>query len=122
MPLVVLTGIAAVGLFPYAWDQAGLQRVDHTSAHAAFYHWVEMAFHAAAIPFIGALAAYRPRACRMGGDSAGVALIILGAASLLFPQHASALQQPFAWAALIGGVAFIGLIELRRRRFESAGV
>ena len=29
VPLVVLTGIAAVGLFPYAWDQAGLQRVDH---------------------------------------------------------------------------------------------
>ena len=115
VPLLVLTALTAVGLFPYMWDQAGLQRVDHSSAHAAFYHWVEMAFYAAAIPLVGALAAYRPHAYRQAGNSAGLALLILGGASLLFPQHASALQLPFAWAALIGGLAFIGLTELQQR-------
>ena len=114
VPLLVLSGLAAVALFPYAWEQAGLQRMDHTSDHAAFYHWVEMAFYAAAIPLLAALAAYRPRTHAMAGRVAGMALIVFGGASLLLAQYASALSPALAWAVLAGGAVFLGLMELRR--------
>ena len=110
----VLAG--AVLLVPYAIDNAGLQRTDHTSDHAAFFHWVETSFTAAGIVPVGLVAALRPRAFRMATWSAGLALAILGAASVLFGQHASALFSPWSWAALIGGLAFIGLGEWEVRR------
>jgi len=115
VPLLVLSALAAVALFPYAWEQAGLQRMDHTSDHAAFFHWVEMSFFAATIPLLAALAAYRPRACVLAGRTAGVALLVFGGASLLFAQYASALSPAFAWAMLAGGVVFLGVVEWQRR-------
>jgi hypothetical protein len=115
VPLLVLSGLAAVALFPYAGDQAGLQRMDHTSDHAAFFHWVEMSFYAAAIPLLAGLAAYRSRAYVLAGRTAGVALLVLGGASLLFAQYASALPPALAWAVLGGGVMFLGVVEWQRR-------
>jgi hypothetical protein len=122
-PLLVLSGLAAVALFPYAWEQAGLQRMDHASDHAALFHWVEMSFYAAAIPLLAALAAYRPRAYALAGRGAGVALIVLGGASLLFASYASALSPALAWAILAGGVMFLGGVEWQRRevRWARAG-
>ena len=38
---------------------------------------------------------------------AGLTLAILGAASVLFADHASALASPWGWAALFGGLAFV---------------
>ena len=110
----VLAG--AVLLVPYAIDNAGLQRTDHTSDHAAFFHWVETSFTAAGIVLVGLVAALRPRAFRMATWCAGLTLAILGAASVLFGQHASALAAPWSWAALAGGLAFIALGEWEARR------
>ena len=115
VPLLVLGGLAAVALLPYAWEQAGLQRMDHTSDHAAFYHWVEMSFYASAIPLLAALAAYRPRAYVLAGRVAGVALIVFGGASLLLAEFASALSPALAWSVLAGGAMFLGVLELQRR-------
>jgi CBS-domain-containing membrane protein len=103
-------------LLPFAVEQAGLQRTDRTSDHAAFYHWVEMAFTAIGIVLVGLVAGVRPAAFRMATWSAGLALAILGAASVLFAQHASALAAPWSWAALVGGLAFIGVGEWETRR------
>lgn len=107
---------ATVLLVPYAIDNAGLQRTDHTSDHAAFFHWVETSFTAAGIVLVGLVAALRPHAFRMATWCAGLTLGIIGAASLLFGQHASALPSPWGWAALIGGLAFTGVGELEARR------
>ena len=101
----------AVLLVPYAIDHSGFQRSDHTSDHAAFYHWVETSFTALGIVLVGLVAAMRPGAFRMATWCAGLALAIIGAASVLFGQHASALVSPWSWAALIGGLAFIGVGE-----------
>ena len=114
MLALVLGG--AVLLAPYAIDQAGLQRTDHTSDHAAFFHWVETAFTALGIVLVGLVAALRPSAYRMATWTAGSALAILGAASVLFPGYASALAAPWSWAALAGGMAFIGVGEWEARR------
>ena len=115
----IMLGLVVAGavlLLPFAVEQAGLQRTDRTSDHAAFYHWVEMAFTAAGIALIGLVAALRPATFRMATWSAGLALAVLGAASVLFAQHASALGVPWSWAALVGGLAFIGLGEWESRR------
>lgn len=120
IPLAVLVALAAVPLFAYAIDQAGLQRVDATSEHAELNHWVEVAFYAAAIPLLGVLAALRPRVFRLAAWSSGVALVVMGAASLPFQGYASALPTSWAWAALGGGVALLALTEWEARR--AAGV
>src|SRR5688500_1396166 len=109
MLALVLAG--AVLLVPYAIDQAILQRTDHTSDHAAFFHWVETALSAAGVVLVGLVAALGRRAFRMATWCAGLALAIIGAASVLFGQHASALVSPWSWAALAGGLAFIGVGE-----------
>jgi hypothetical protein len=114
MLALVLAG--AVLLVPYAIDHAGFQRTDHTSDHAAFFHWVETSFTCAGIVLVGLVAALRPRAFRMATWCAGLALSILGAASVLFGERASALASPWSWAALIGGVAFIVTGEWEARR------
>ena len=97
--------LAAVGpLVAYALGQAELQRTDHTSEHAAFYHWVETSFYAIAVLLLGGLAALRPAAYRMAGWMAGVALALIGIGAILLPGYASALPAPWGWAALAGSV------------------
>jgi hypothetical protein len=119
-PIMVALVIAgAVLLVPFAIEQAVLQRTDRTSDHAAFYHWVEMAFTAAGIVLVGLVAALRPYAFRMATWSAGLALAVLGAASVLFAQHASALGAPWSWATLVGGLGFIAVGEWAARAVPS---
>jgi hypothetical protein len=114
--LLLLVLLAAVPLARYALDQAGIQRVDHESEHAAFYHWVETSFYATAVLFLGLLAALRPVAYRMAAWCAGVGLTLLGLASLAFAGYASALPEPWGWIALGGGVVFLAAAEWEVRR------
>jgi hypothetical protein len=120
-PLLLLLVLgAAIPLFVYALGQAELQRLDQTSEHAEFYHWVETSFYAAAIPLVALLAAVRPAAYRLSAWSAGIAVAVLGGASLALPRYASALETSWAWAALVGAIAFVGAAEWERRRIGSA--
>ncbi|MDP8956206.1 MAG: hypothetical protein M3N24_04510 [Actinomycetota bacterium] len=109
--LAVLTLAALVPLLVYASEQAELQRIDTTSEHAEFNHWVEMSFYAVAILLLGAIASFRPRQFRLSAWSAGVSLAVLGGISLAYQGNPSALDAPWAWAALLGGVAFVGATE-----------
>lgn len=116
LPLTLLVALGVVPLFAYALDQAALQRTDAVSEHAELYHWVETSFYAAAIPFLGALAAARPRAFRLTAWTSGIALALLGAGSLLFPTHASAVDTAWAWVAVAGALLFLGVAEWEARR------
>jgi hypothetical protein len=118
--LVLLVAGAAIPLFVYAFGQAELQRLDQTSEHAELYHWIETSFYAAAIPLVALLAALRPVAHRLSAWSAGIAVAVLGEASLALPSYASALDTSWAWAALGGGIAFVGVAEWERRRLGPA--
>jgi hypothetical protein len=110
--VIVLAAAAPLGL--YALGQAELQRVDASSEHAEFYHWVETAFYAVAALLLGLLAALRPAAYRLSAWTAGIALIVLGAASLAFRGYASTVDVPWAWAALVGGFVFVAVAERNR--------
>lgn len=118
-PSLVLLGFVIAATAPlllYALGQADLQRVDHTSDHAAFFHWVEASFAAIGILLLGLLAAVRPAAYRLAAWSGGLALAILGAASIVLGGYASAFDGPWAWAALVGGAAFVVVAEWEARR------
>ncbi|HEX2025722.1 MAG TPA: hypothetical protein VHH92_04950 [Actinomycetota bacterium] len=122
-PGIVSIGLVVLGAVPlvaYALGQAELQRIDATSEHAEFNHWVETSFTAGAILLLGLVAAIRPAAFRLTAWCAGGALAILGVASLLLPGFASAMDTPWAWAALAGGAAFITASEVERRRSTKA--
>ena len=116
LAMVALVLGGAVLLVPYAIEHAALQRTDHSSAHAAFYHWVETSFTAVGIVVVGLIAALRPSAFQVATWCAGLTLAILGAASVLFIDHASALASPWGWAALIGAVAFVVVGDVEARR------
>ena len=118
--MLALVVAAAGPLVAYAFGQAELQRVDHTSEHAAFFHWVETSFYAIAILLLGFLAALRPSGFRMAAWMGGSALVILGAASVLLDQHASALPEPWGLAAVAGGVVFVAVAEWARTRVDPA--
>jgi hypothetical protein len=118
--LLVLAVAAAVPLVVYALGQAELQRIDESSEHAELFHWVETSFYSVAILLVGFLAAVAPAAYRLASWSAGVALAVLGGASLVFPERASALDGPWAWAALAGGIGFVAAAEWERRRLGTA--
>jgi hypothetical protein len=109
--LLMLALAAAVPLAVYSFDNAQLQHTDATSEHAEFFHWVETSFYAAAVLLLGLLAAVRPVAYRLTAWCAGLAISILGAASLALPTYASAFDTPWAWAALSGGLAFVAVAE-----------
>jgi hypothetical protein len=115
--LLVLVLAAAAPLAVYALDNADLQRLDQTSEHAELYHWVETSFYAIAILLVALLAALRPAAYRLPAWSAGIALVVLAAASLAFPGYASALDGPWAWGALAEGIIFVAAAEWERLRF-----
>lgn len=114
--LLVLVLAAAVPLVVYALGQADLQRIDSSSEHADFYHWVETSFYSVAVLLLGLLTALRPAAHRLSAWSAGVALAVLGGASLALKNHASALDTPWAWAALVGSLVFLVVAEWESRR------
>ena len=118
--LLALVLAAAVPLVAYALGQAELQRIDSTSEHAEFYHWVETSFTAVAVLLLGLLTAVRPVASRLSARSAGVALAVLGGASLALPGRASALDAEWAWAALAGGLVFIAGAAWEARRLRVA--
>jgi hypothetical protein len=119
LPLGILVVTAAVPLVSYALGEAELQRIDASSEHAEFNHWVEMSFVAVAVLMLGALTALRPAAFRLSAWSAGVTLAVLGAASIAFSTYASAMSEAWAWTALAGGVTFVVLTEFATRRFRS---
>jgi hypothetical protein len=114
--LLILVVAAAVPLTAYALTNAELQRLDSSSEHAEFYHWVETSFYAASILLVGLLAALRPAAFRFSAWSAGAALAVLGGGSLLLGSYASALDASWAWAALAGAIVFVTVAEWEFRR------
>jgi hypothetical protein len=114
--LAVLVLAGAAPLIAYALGQAELQRTDHTSEHAAFFHWVETSFYAVAVLLLGVLAALRPAAYRMAAWMGGVALALIGIGAILLPGFASALPSPWGFAALVGGTIFVAGAEWDSRR------
>ena len=81
-----------------------------------FGHWSAMGAFALIIVALGAIAALRPTGWRLPAWSAGLSMMVIGIASLTFPQDASSLGGPWALLAIAWGAAFIVVAQRERDR------
>ncbi len=116
--LLAITAVGTVPLSAYALDMGAQAR-----ALAGPPHHVQrlstMAAMGIAIVLTGLLAALQTRGWRIPAWSAGMAAVVFGLASMVFPDQRGAEGRGWGGVAIAGGVLFIAVAELedRRRRF-----
>ena len=113
--LLALTLIGAVPLVAYALDM-GTQARDLVGPPHHVQRLSTMAAMAVAIVLTGLLAALQTRGWRIPAWSAGVAAIMFGLASVVFPDQRGAVGPGWGGVAIAGGVLFIAVAEWEVRR------
>jgi hypothetical protein len=113
--LLAITVIGAVPLGAYALDM-GAQARDLVGPPHHVQRLSTMAAMAVAIVLTGLLAALRTRGWRIPAWSAGVAAIMFGLGSVVFPDQPGAVGRGWGGMAIAGGVLFIAVAEWEARR------
>ncbi len=113
--LLAITVIAAVPLIAYSVDR-GAQARDLAGPQHHVQRLSTMAAMALAIVLTGLLAVLQTRGWRIPAWSAGVAAIVFGLASVVFPDQAGAVGRGWGGVAVAGGVLFIAVAEWEVRR------
>ena len=113
IPLAI-TAIAAVPFVAYALDM-GAQARDLAGPPHHVQRFSTMAAMAVAILLTGLLAALRTPGWRIPTWSAGMAAIVFGLASVVFPAQAGAVGRGWGGLAIAGGVLFIAVAEWEGR-------
>jgi hypothetical protein len=113
--LLAITIIGAVPLVAYALDM-GDQARDLAGPPHHVQRLSTMAAMAVAIVLTGLLAALQTRGWRLPAWSAGVAALMFGLASLVFPDQRGAVGRGWGGVAIAGGVLFIAAAEWEVRR------
>ena len=116
-PLLLLTAIAAVPLLAFAAANINLQGTVNDD-HSAAGHYGFMAALAFTVIGIGLLTSLRPEGWRLAAWVAGLIPVLLGVASLIYPDVPSSLAPLWAVAAIGWGAAFIGTAEVIRLQQE----
>jgi hypothetical protein len=116
--LLAITVIGAVPLVAYALDM-GAQARDLVGPPHHVQRLSTMAAMAVAIVLTGLLAALRTRGWRIPAWSAGVAAIMFGLGSVVFPDQPGAVGRGWGGVAIAGGVLFIAMAELEARRVSA---
>ena len=113
---MLLAGAAvSLAFVPYAIAQVQAQtNAGIGDPHAEFAHYTGMATFALLIVALAFLASTRPTGWRLPGWVAGLAAVVLGASSLMFSVP-SALGATWAVMAVLGGVAWLVLVETEAR-------
>lgn len=114
-PLLALTVAAAVPLALLAAANVGLQS-SAGDEHAAAGHYGFMAAFAFTVVAIGMLAALRPVGWRLPAWIAGLMSVLLGGASLIYPDASSSLAPLWALAAIGWGAGYLVSAEVVRAR------
>lgn len=113
--LLAITVIGAVPLVAYALNM-GAQARDLAGPPHHVQRLSTMAAMAVAIVLTGLLAALQTRGWRIPAWSAGVAAIMFGLASVVFPDQRGAVGHGWGGVAIAGGVLFIAVAEWEVRR------
>lgn len=113
--MLALVLIAAGPLLALAFANIGLQRTD-PSEHAAAGHYGFLAALSFTVIAVGLLASLRPPGSRVTAWVAGVLPVLLGIASLVYPDADSRLEPTWAFAAIAWGALFVSAAELSRQR------
>jgi hypothetical protein len=104
--MLVLVVIAAVPLSAFASGNIGLQRTV-TNDHAALGHYGFMAAFSFTVIGVGLLASMRLDGWRLTAWVVGCLAVLLGLASLVFPDVDSSVSLVWTIAAIVWGVAFV---------------
>lgn len=115
----VLAGIAMVAAIPlamYAFSQFGL----HWSGdeHAVINHYAGMVVYTGVIIALGILASLKPAGWRIPLYSTAGLAIMLGVASVLYPEMPSSVGTMWGTAAILWAVAFVVAGEVSARRAD----
>jgi hypothetical protein len=113
--LLTLTVVGGIPLIAYALDMAAQARRLAGPPHHV-QRLSTMAALAIAILLVGLLAALRTRGWRVPAWSAGAAAVVLGLASMIFPEQAGSEGRWWAGAAIVGGVLFVAVAEWEAKR------
>lgn len=110
-------GILAGLLFArYAWTNFQNQvNGAPTDEHVEFFHYLGQTFFVAVITLFGVVAGGKAAGWRLVGWFAGLATIALGAMSLGYGTAPSALPVAGAIGAIVGGLAYVGVVEKEHR-------
>ena len=119
--LAAVTVIGAVPAFAYMVATAKLQRTGVlTDSHVEEGHWATMAGMALGIVVVALLASFRTRGWRIPAWSAGVAAMVYGLASTVYPEYPGAEGRTWGLLAIAWGLLFIGFAEWERGREAAA--
>ena len=125
--LIALTIVAAVPLGWFALQQIRLQRIDTLSPHGSAFHWGTMATLALAIVVTMLVASIRAPGWLISTWSAGLALAVLGLASVIYPDYASSVGRAWGICAVGLAVVFVAvaerqvLVQRRTKAREASG-
>jgi hypothetical protein len=119
LTLLAITVIAAVPLVACALDM-GAQAQDLAGPPHHVQRLSTMAAMALVIVLTGLVAALQTRGWRIPAWSAGMAAIVFGLASVVFPDQAGAAGRGWGGVAIAGGVLFIAVAEWEVKRATAA--
>jgi hypothetical protein len=114
--LAVLAVAAAVPLSVYTVGQAAIQREGGVGLHWSEFHWATQAALGLAIPLVSLVAALRAPGWRIVAWQAGLASVLFGVSSAVFPDHASSVGTAYGAAGAALGAVFIAVAEWEARR------
>lgn len=115
LPLLVLLALAALPAAWYGTTQALIQRNTFPPTADPHHnaHWWVVSVVAFMVVGVTASAAISPSGSRVAGVLAGLAALILGANSVVFPMAASAMDPTWGVAAVVWGSAALWLATRR---------
>jgi len=118
--LVGIALVAAIPLAIYGVEQALAQRNSWPpTADPHHPKWWMMATLAFGISFVGLLASLRTAGWHIAGWSAGMAAVLFGLISMLYPEQASSVGRMWGSISVLGGAAFIGAVVWEAGRLRA---
>jgi hypothetical protein len=121
-PLVLVVA-AAVPLVAYAMTQASLQaNGSDLDPHVSAHHYGGQAVGSLMLLLFALAPGLGNAGWRLAAWLAGISMAIVATGSLIYSDHASALDSSWAWLALAWAVAYVGVAEVGIRRHQAVTV
>jgi len=109
-PSTVLVGVGVIALFPagaYGLSMADLQGGPATDPHVELHHWSGMAVAALSIVLVGIVVGLRTKGWRTTAWLIAAAGVLFGLTSVIYPDHAGAVEAPWGWLVIAWSVLFV---------------